>query len=191
MKPADTQNCCAELFLAVQPAECAEVKGIQPRQDLEPEDQMLTTDQVADVIAAVRERAATENRRTPADYDLICREELLRCTGQVPAVPPLAQPVLFYRHCRDGDEEVREPDRAMVVTNVVETAMPDSTPKRRAEVAATWERLLARVDEGADPADLVAALEDDDDEMDERELEDDDPTPPLELLRPRVRAAGT
>ena len=79
----------------------------------------------------------------------------------------------------------------MVVTNVVETAMPDSTPKRRAEVAVTWERLLARVDEGADPADLVAALEDDDDEMDGRELEDDDPTPPLELLRPRVRAAGT
>ena len=61
MKLADAQNCCAELFLAVQPAERAEVKEIQPRQDLEPEDQMLTMDQVADVIAAVRERAAAEN----------------------------------------------------------------------------------------------------------------------------------
>ena len=51
--------------MAVQPAERAEVKGIQPRQDLEPEDQMLTTDQVADVIAAVRKRAAAESDGPP------------------------------------------------------------------------------------------------------------------------------
>ena len=76
----------------------------------------------------VKSRANTENKCMPADYDHLCWEELLHYTGKVPAIPPLAQLVIFYHHCRNGDGEADPaPDQTLVVTNVVETAMPDST----------------------------------------------------------------
>ena len=50
----------------------------------------------------------------------------------------------------------------MVVTNVVSAAMPNATPMRRAEVAATWEKLLQQINEGVEPANMIAALDGDD-----------------------------
>ena len=47
----------------------------------------------------------------------------------------------------------------MVVTNVASAAMPDANPTCWAEVAATWEKLLQQIDEGVEPADVIAALD--------------------------------
>ena len=46
----------------------------------------------------------------------------------------------------------------MVVTNVVSVAIPDATPARRAEVVATCEKLLQQIEEGIEPADVIAPL---------------------------------
>ena len=132
------------------------------------------SDQVTDIIAVVRSRANTENKCTPADYGRLCREELPHCTGKVPAVPLLVQPVMFYHHCHNGDGEADLAlDQTLVVTNVMETAMPDSTPSSRAEVAAILEKLLAWVEQGIEPTKIFASLandEDMDDICEEEEL---------------------
>ena len=54
---------------------------------------------------------------------------------------------MLYHDCRDGNGEADPaPDQTVVVTNVVETVMPDSTSSRRAEDAVTWEKLLTQVE---------------------------------------------
>ena len=37
--------------------------------------------------------------------------------------------------------------------------MPDATPARSGEVAATWEKPLQQINEGVEPADVIAALD--------------------------------
>ena len=54
------------------------------------EDQQLTDEQVADIITSVRSCANAEDKCTPADYDRICHEEILRCRGHAPSVQKLA-----------------------------------------------------------------------------------------------------
>ena len=56
----------------------------------EVEDQQLMAEQVADVIASVRCRANAEDKCTPAEYNRICCEEILHCTGHTPLVQLLA-----------------------------------------------------------------------------------------------------
>ena len=74
-------------------------------EETEVEDQQLTAEQVADVIASIRCHANAEDKHTPAEYDHICGEEILRCMGHAPSVQLLARRVMFYRHCRDSDDD--------------------------------------------------------------------------------------
>ena len=67
---------------------------VQPKparlEETEVEDQQLTAEQVADVIASIRCCANAEDKCTPVDYDHICHKEILHCTGHVPLVQLLA-----------------------------------------------------------------------------------------------------
>ena len=73
----------------------------------------------------------------------------------------------------------------MVVMNVVSAAMSDATPACRAKVAATWEKLLQRIDEGIKPADVIAALDGGD--IAEENQMDEDEVKPGEVLQPLVQ----
>ena len=78
---------------------------------------------------------------------------------------------MFYHHCHDGDGEADPaPDQTLMVTNVVETVMPDSTPSRRAKVAVTWEKLLAQMEQWVELTKIFASLANDGD-MDNLEEE--------------------
>ena len=72
----------------------AQQQVVQPElarlKETEVEDQQLMAEQVADVIASVRCRANAEDKCTPAEYNRICCEEILHCTGHAPSVQPLA-----------------------------------------------------------------------------------------------------
>ena len=54
------------------------------------EDQQLTAEQVADIIASIRGHANAEDKRTLADYDRICHEKILCGMRHAPSVQPLA-----------------------------------------------------------------------------------------------------
>ena len=87
----------------------AQQQVVQPKparlEETDVEDQQLTAEQVADVIASLRSHANAEDKCTLADYEHICHEEILHCMGHTPSVQPLAQLVMFHRHCRDGNDD--------------------------------------------------------------------------------------
>ena len=72
----------------------AQQQVVQPEparlEEIDVEGQQLTAEQVADVIASIRSHANEKDKGTPADYDHICREEILHYMGHAPSVQPLA-----------------------------------------------------------------------------------------------------
>ena len=101
----------------------------------------------------------------------------------------------MYRHCRDGPDA----DRNLATTSALHAALPEAHAEYKQQLLDSWQRVLE-----APLCDLVAAVEDEEQEVDEMEededLEEDDLQDiPLALraLQPtgsapprRVRTAG-